>query len=192
MKTIKLFIAVLILASFTRASFAQDKSMGLYLTFNDYMNHRLSFETDGTSGNAIRLNSLLETGNIVVWHDGKKQVLLKAEVFGYHANNEDYRFFNNTAYKIVDTKDFYIYSRTKLSQQGKGLKPMDAYYFSARPNTLIEPLTVHNLELAYNKNLQFKYIIEGQFKADNDLIAYDTSIKEYKLKYLFEQAAAGK
>jgi hypothetical protein len=188
MKTITLFIAFLAITSFTQNSIAQDKSMGLYLTLNDYQNHKLSFETVEGSSNSIRLNSLFESASIVVWHDGKKQVFSKNEIFGYRSKNEDYRFFNNSAYKIIDTKDFYIYSHPKLNQQGKGLKPVDTYYFSDVANGKLQPLTIGNLEVAFAKNPKFKYTIGEHFKSDNELIAYDPTIKEYKLKYLFDQS----
>jgi len=188
MKTITLFIAILAITSFAQNSIAQDKSMGLYLTLNDYQTHKLSFETTEGNSNSIRLNSLFESASIVVWHDGKKQVFSKNEIFGYRFKNEDYRFFNNSAYKIIDTKDFYVYSRTKLSQEGKGAKPVNTYYFSDVANSKIEPLTIGNLEVAFAKNPKFKYTIEEHFKSDNELIAYDAAIKEYKLKFLFDQS----
>ncbi|MGZ3755229.1 MAG: hypothetical protein ACXVAY_19540 [Mucilaginibacter sp.] len=187
MKTVKLSIAVLILTAFVQRSIAQDGPIGLYLTLADYQNHKVNFET---STNTIRLNTLFETKDIVVWHDGKREILSKKDVFGYRFKNEDYRFFNNQAYKIVDTKDFYLYSKSKLVQQGKGMKPVEIYYFSDAANSPIAQLSIRNLEVAYARNLKFKYTVEQYFKSDDELIAYDNAIKEYKLKYLFEQSSS--
>jgi len=185
MKTIKLFVAFFITATYVQISMAQVSEMGLYLTREDYRDHKLSFEN---AANQIRLNGLFETSDIIVWHDGKKQVLSKNEVFGYRLKNEDYRFFNNSAYRIIDTIDFYIYSRYKLSQQNKGLKPVETYYFSTGTNTTVEMLTISNLKTAYTKNTKFRYSIEQQFRSDNELMAYDSDTKEYKLKYLFNES----
>jgi len=189
MKTLKLIIAFLAIASFTQKSFAQDKTIGLYLTYDDYLNHKLSFETKGNAGTSISLNEFLEGSTVTVCHDSKKEVFSKSEIFGYHSQNGDYRFFNNKEYKIIDSKDFYIYSRTKLVQQGKNLKPIDTYYFSTDGKAVVEPLTIRALENTYAENANFKYSIESQFQTDNELTKYDASIQEYKVKYLYEQCA---
>ncbi|MDB5117835.1 MAG: hypothetical protein JWQ79_3327, partial [Mucilaginibacter sp.] len=48
MKTIKLMIAICIMASFFQKTMAESRSTGLYLTSDDYVNHKLSFATDGS------------------------------------------------------------------------------------------------------------------------------------------------
>jgi len=189
MKNLKLIIAFLAIASFATRSFAQDKATGLYLTAEDYVNHKLSFETNGTDATHITLNEFLDGSKVTVWHDGKKQVFVKNEIFGYHTSNSDYRFFNNVGYKIIDTKDFYIYSHPKLVQQGKGEKLADSFYFSASVKDAVEPLTIKDLEKTYAQNTKFKYTIESEFQCDNELTKYDASIQEYKVKYLFDQSA---
>lgn len=186
MKALKLFITFLAIASFAQKSFAQDKTTGLYLTYDDYLNHKISFESNGTS---ITLNEFLGGSTVTVAHDGKKKSFLKSEIFGYHAQNSDYRFFNNEGYKIIDSKDFYIYSHPKLVQQGKAMKPVDAFYFSAQGTGVIKPFTIKALETAYAENPKFKYTIESQFQTDNELTQYDAAVKEYKVKYLYDQCA---
>jgi hypothetical protein len=192
MKTIKLMISIFIMASFSQKTIAGTQTTGLYLTSEDYINHKLSFETDGSNGNSIRLNGFFESGNVVVIYNGKKQVLSKNEVFGYRSNNQDYRYFNNKAYKILDIKDFYIYSSLKLIQQGKGLKRVEAYFYSSTVKSAVEPLSIKNLQNTYAENPKFKYMVEAEFSSDNALVQYDAAIKEYKLKYIFEQSAQNK
>ena len=189
MKTIKLMIAICIMASFSQKTIAGTQTTGLYLTSDDFINHKLSFETDGSNGNKIKLNGFFESGKVVVTYDGKEQVFSKNAIFGYHSNGQDYRFFNNTAYKILDTKDFYIYSSIKLIQQGKGPKPVEAYYYSRTAKSEVEPLSIKNLQNTYTENPKFKYMVEAEFSSDNALVQYDAAIKEYKLKYIFEQSA---
>jgi len=189
MKALKLMIAICVMASLSQKSVAGTHTIGLYLTSEDYSNHKLSFETDGSNGNGIKLNGFFESGNVVVTYNGKKQVLSKNELFGYRANGQDYRYFNNTAYKILDTKDFYIYSAPKLVQEGKGSKPVDAYYYSSTVKTAVEPLSIKNLQNTYAENPKFKYMVEAEFTSDNALVQYDAAIKEYKVKYVFEQSS---
>jgi hypothetical protein len=189
MKKFKLIIALLAIASFATQSFAQDKATGLYLTAEDYVNHKLSFETTGADANHITLNEFLDGSKVTVWHDGKKHTFVKNEIFGYHTSNSDYRFFNNVGYRIIDTKDFYIYSHPKLVQQGKGQKLDDSFYFSASVKDAVEPLTIKDLEKTYAQNTKFKYTIESEFQSDNELTKYDAAIREYKVKYLFDESA---
>ncbi len=187
MKTsIKVLIALLITAPGLGLK-AQSFNSGIYLTEQDYKASKLSYVLK--DNDKLRLNDFLDGKNISVTNQGRTTKLAKNEIFGYRLKNEDYRFFNNVAYKIIDIKDFYIFSRPKLTQQGKGLKPVDTYYFSTKANAVIEPLTISNLTSAYAQNPKFKYTVEQQFRSDNDLIAYDEAIKEYKLKYLFDQSA---
>jgi hypothetical protein len=189
MKALKFFTALMLITIIVshQKLIAQNQPTGLYITFNDYLNHKLSYTTTQT-GNKIKLNNTFSGSQIMVLHDGKKQPFVKSEVFGYHYKNQDYRYFKNSAYQIVDTRDFYIYSRPTLVQHGKTLKSEANYYFSLAPGEDIKPLTIADLETAYARNPKFKYLVEGEFKSDNDLIAYDASIKEYKLKYLFDES----
>lgn len=192
MKTIKLMIAICIMASFSQKTIAGTHTTGLYLTSDDFINHKLSFETDGSNGSRIKLNEFFESDKVVVTSNGKEQVFLKNEIFGYRYNGQDYRFFKNAAYKILDTKDFYLYSSAKLIQQGKGPKPVEAYYYSSTVKSAVEPLTIKNLQNTYAEYPKFKYMVEAEFSSDNALVQYDAAIKEYKVKYLFDQSAQNK
>ena len=192
MKTIKLMIAICIMASFSQKTIAGTQTTGLYLTSDDFINHKLSFETDGSNGSKIKLNGFFESGKVVVTYNGKEQVFSKNEIFGYRSNGQDYRFFNNTAYKILDTKDFYIYSAPKLVQEGKGPKPVETYYYSSTSKSVVEPLTIKNLQNTYAENAKFKYLVEAEFSSDNALVQYDAALKEYKVKYIYDQSTQNK
>jgi hypothetical protein len=192
MKTIKLMIAICIMASFSQKTIAGTQTTGLYLTSDDFINGKLSFETDGSNGNKIKLNEFFESGKVVVTYNGKEQVFSKNEIFGYRSNGQDYRFFNNTAYKILDTKDFYIYSAPKLVQEGKGPKQVETYYYSTTSKSAVERLTIKNLQNTYAENAKFKYLVEAEFSSDNALVQYDAALKEYKVKYIYDQSAQNK
>jgi hypothetical protein len=190
MKTIKLMIAICIMASFFQKTMAGTQTTGLYLTSDDFINHKLSYKTNGSNGSKIKLNGFFESGKVVVTYNGKEQIFSKNEIFGYRSNGQDYRFFNNTAYKILDTKDFYIYSSPKLIQEGKGPKQVETYYYSSTSSSMVEPLSIKNLENTYAENPKFKYMVEASFSSDNALVQYDAAIKEYKVKYIFEQSSS--
>jgi len=183
MKALKLMIMVPIMAIFIQNATASGQSAGLYLTVQDYMNHKLSY----TDNDKIKVTGLLGSHNVVLTHDGKKQVLAKSEIFGYSVNGVDYRFYNNAEYRITSSKGLYIYTRTELVQQGKGPKPTEVYFFSASIADPIQPLTVTNVLSVYAKHPQFTYAVESFFKSDSELTAYDNYNKEYKLAYLCSQ-----
>ena len=186
MKTIKLFISVLLMIVFVQNSFAKQKT-GLYLTAEDYLNHKISYESDGSNGNKVLLHGVFGSYKVVVVQNGKRHVFSKNEIFGYRLNDQDYRYFNNSAYRIIDTRGFYIYGYCKLVPEGKGLKDSEFFYFSSQADNEIKPLTMDNLQAVFSKDTRFLYAIHGFFRTDNELTAYDTSLKEYKLKYLYAQ-----
>jgi hypothetical protein len=188
MKTIKLFASILLMIVFVYRSSAEGQKIGLYLTQQDYLNHKLSYETDGTNGTQIRLHSFFGSYEVVVIQDGKKQVFSKDKIFGYRLDGQDYRYFNHSAYRIVDTTGFYLYAYYKLDQQGKGPKQVEQFYFSPKVSGEIKQLTINNLQSAFSTDTKFVYTVKGFFKSDNELMAYDQSLKEFKLKYLYGQS----
>jgi len=190
MKTIILTCAISVMTLAAQKSIASGSVTGLYLTAEDYVHHKLSFSTNGSDKNHIRLNEFLQSAKVVVMYNGKKQTFLKSRLFGYSRDNQDYRYFNNIAYRIIDTRDFLIYSAPRLKQQAKWSKPENEYYFSSTDTAAIVPLSIKNLEAVYVSNTKFRYMIESGFATDNSLTAYDTALKEYKVKYLYEQSSS--
>ena len=189
MKTIKLLIPALLMIVFVQTSFAKTQKIGLYLTSEDFLNHKLSYESDGSNGNKIQLRAVFGGHKIIVIQNGKKQLFSKSEIFGYRNDGQDFRYFNNNAYRIIDTQGFYIYGYCKLIPAGKGLKDSEFFYFSSKADAEIKPLTMDNLQAVFSKNTKFLYTIQGFFRTDNELTAYDASLKEYKLKYLYAQTS---
>ena len=187
MKTIKLLITAFFAIVFVQSTFAGSQKIGLYLTAEDFLNHKLSYETDGSNGTKIQLHVVFGSYKVVVIQDGKKQFFSKSEIFGYRKDNQDFRYFNNSAYRIIDTQGFYIYGYCKLVPAGKGPKQAEFFYFSSKPNDEIKPLTMDNLQTSFSKDTRFLYAIEGFFRTDNELTSYDVNLKEYKLKYLYAQ-----
>ena len=190
MKTVKLMIAIMLMAGLAQRSFAQEQTCGLYLTADDYHNHKLSYKTSGKDGNSIKLNEFLGSHKVVVLYNAKKEELYKSAIYGYRYNNTDYRYFNNIAYKIIDDKDFYLYSTPKLVQQGNGPKSISAYYFSSTAIADVKPLSIKNLQSVYTNNAKFRYLLESQFSTDDALTAYDSAANEYKVKYLYEHSSS--
>jgi len=127
------------------------------------------------------------SGNVVVVEHGVRQVLSKKQIFGYRLDNEDYRYYNDVPYRIIDTQGFVIYSSPKLVPAGKGPKSTLFYFFSAKPEAGIKQLTMDNLQEVFSANTKFLYSVASLFKSDSELTAFDPNLKTYKIKYLYEQ-----
>jgi hypothetical protein len=194
MKKFKLPVIIVIVLTFgsIQKSNAQKQLKGLYLTYNDYLNHKLSYSTGPNNSNKsiIYIHEFIGKSNVTVITNGKKQLIAKSEIFGYHDNNHDYRFYDNLAYQIDDTTGFYIYSHEKLVSQtpGKGPKPTKVSYFSKKIDDQILPLTSENIAKAFPKNAKFRYMVEVAAKSDIELDAYDNGSDEYKIKELYTES----
>ncbi len=181
--------AIILTFGFIQQSNAQKQPGGLYLTYNDYLHHKLSYSTNQASGNKIMIHDFIGIGNITVISNGKKLIIPKHEVFGYRDDyNNDYRFSDDKAYQIVDTKGFYISSYDKLVQQVKGPKPTKVYYFSKKNDDEILELTPGNIAKAFPKNPKFRYMVEVAAKSDINLEAYDNELNQYTIKELYAES----
>ncbi|SFS97238.1 hypothetical protein [Mucilaginibacter polytrichastri] len=155
---------------------------GVYLTENDYKDHKLTY---ASNTDKIQLNEFFGGNTIAVVNEGKKVNLNKNQIFGYRLANQDYRFYNNTAYKIIDTAGFTIYSREKLTQQAKGYAPVVKYFYSVNNKQAVKDLTVANLTASFPKATDFRYSLQNNFRNDAELASYDKVAKQYEVKYLY-------
>ena len=182
-----MLIAILAFGSANQSN-AQTHAKGLYLTYSDYLGHKLSYTEDpsNSSGNKIALHEFFGSDKITVTSDGKKLSFDKEQIFGYRdANGNDYRFHDGEAYQIVDTKGFFIYSHDSLVQQGKGPKPTTGYYFSKTSSSPVLPLTFRNVVSAFPENPKFRYMAEVAATYNVKADAFDSSLNEYKIKELY-------
>ena len=183
-----MIMVIILTFGITLKSNAQQQSSGLYLTFNDYQNHKLSYGSIA-KGDKIAIHDLLEGNTITVISNGNKQTFPKKEIFGFRKNNQDYRFQDNKVYQIIDTKGFYLYRHDKLTQQNKGLKPVSTVYFSTKADNGIAMLTQENIDKAFAANYKFRNSVQAEFKNDDALNEYDTALQEYKIKELYLESA---
>jgi hypothetical protein len=181
MKSLKLPM-LLFLVIVTTTAVAQNLSMGLYLTYNDFVKHHISYSE---SANKITLHRFFEEQDVTVTVNGQKQNIAKSKLFGYRESGKDYRFYKNKAYKIVDTAEFYIYKSDAPNQIAKYKTLTINDFFSIRGNTPVMPLTIQNVTAAFAADRKFKYLVRSEFKADNELEIFDPIEKQYKIKEVF-------
>ena len=103
--------------------FSQDLTMikdrdveGIYVTYNDYINNRLTTPTDRKhNGDDILLKQFFISPEIMVIEEGNKTIYLKDSIFAVKlTNGQNYRFINLTPYQIVDTTCLYIYEHNTI------------------------------------------------------------------------------
>lgn len=192
MKKFKLtMIAIIMTLGYIKNSYAKTEVNGLYLTENDYVNHKVSYSYDPKSeqGNKIILHDFLEGKNVTVVINGKKQILPKDQLFGYRKDGVDYRFNGNKAYEIVDTEGFYLYQHERLEHQGKGLKPVAVFYFSTKANSEILQLTERNIDKAFAANYKFRYQVQADLPTDQALETYDKVLNKYEIKEIYAESS---
>lgn len=185
MKTFKfLVLPLLTVSAMLSAAYAQTaKQSGLYLTESDFIQHKLSY---ASPQDKLYIHEFLDEKSITVIENGQKISLTKDKVYGYRdAANHNYRFFKNAAYQIVDTAGFYLYNFEKLVQEGKGPKPMRAFYFSANASSELMPLQIAYVDNVFAKNRKFKNAIDAQLRTEGELASYDKAENEYKIKEIY-------
>jgi hypothetical protein len=188
MKTsIKMFITVAAISLYGMNLKAQNTitEKGIYLNEQDFKNNKLSYVLTNTD--KLQLNEFLNGKNVSLTYQGKKIKLAKSDIFGYRLNGENFRFYHNEAYKIIDTAGFLLYSHPKLTQQGKGYKPVDEFFYSVNTAQPVLALTIHSLWDSFPENTAFRYSLQSNFSTDGDLMTYDRAANKYKVKYLYFQ-----
>jgi hypothetical protein len=165
---------------------------GIYLSYQDFRNQKISFplHCDGKS-EKLKLNVLLAGPTVTVQSNGERQTLDKDLLYGYsNCHGKRFRFYQHEAYEILDTSGFYLYYQYRSVEEtrGKSLIKTDQYFFSRTDTENLIPLTVENLEEAFPDNEKFHYALEANFNRDVDLVAYDRFQKIYKIEYLFKQS----
>jgi hypothetical protein len=165
---------------------------GLYSTPDDFLQHKLTYQTDCKNGkDKLKLNDLFGSSTGYVIYNGQKQAFDKNRVYGYRScENKNYRFYDHSTYQVIDTAGFYIYYQYRSEEQtkGKGLVKKDEYFFSRKGDEAIQLLTIDNLKNAFPENHKFHFSLDAEYKSDNELMAYDHFLNTYKIKYLYRQS----
>ncbi len=166
---------------------------GLYSTYADFKSGRLTYPLDCSSNkDKLKLNELFGSSRGYALVNGEKHYFSKNHVYGYRdCKNRTYRFYNNSIYEVVDTAGFFIYYtfKTEHGPGGKGTIKNDVYFFSATGDDALQSLTVDNLKKAFPEKHRFHYDLDAVCRTDKDLTEYDSSLKTYRVKYLFSQSS---
>jgi hypothetical protein len=162
MKTTLKITAIAFMLCFTVQLFAQHEKEiknseveGLYLTFSDFQNGKLTRPTDKQhEGDKIKLKQFFISPDIISIEQDKETVFQKDSIFAIHiTNGENYRFINRNSCLIADTSSLYIYAykttKTVYNTSGAHRRskevPITYYYFSLTGNKAVYTLTLANV-----------------------------------------------
>lgn len=184
--SIKIMIIIMMVISIqANRLMAQNENVkaGIYLTAQDYKAGKLSYIPE--AGAKLKLNDFLGGSHISVTSGGGKIRLSKSEIFGYRDGGKDYRLYQNEAYEVLDTAGFILYSHAQLMPQGKGYAQVENYFYSTGTAMPVLNLTIANVFRSFPEENDFRYSIRNYFHGDADLMAYDSTNREYQIKYLY-------
>ncbi|HKR05356.1 MAG TPA: hypothetical protein VJY62_12045 [Bacteroidia bacterium] len=170
---------------------AQNENSGVYLTFNDYVNNKLSYEINcKTEKHKIRMNEFLNKSYITVIHNGLKHQLDKDSIYGFISCDEPLiRFQNKDHYYLTEKGLVWIFYRNESKTNGKIITVVKKYYFAAKGDGKMQDLSKANLMKAFPDNHKFHDMLDAEFKNETDIAAYDSFHKMYKVNHLLEQAS---
>ena len=162
------------------------RTSGIYLSAADYDNRRLTAEGDcGSKAHKLDLHDVLNKPYIHVTHEGERQRYAKNDLFGFRAcDGSDYRFASSLEYRIVETRELFIYTRETYVTVGKSRHVVIDYSFSVGSGGKVLPLTLDNLKWAFPDNHAFHDSLDQMFGGGQDLALYDQFHKMFKVNRL--------
>ncbi len=193
MKTLHFTSIVVFVLGITMNTNAQDNNNGLknqsgvYKTFADFQTKKLDLAVDVTKEkHKIRVHDFINKTEIDVIHDNKKYTFKKKDIYGIRdVKGNDYRFYNDLEYQIVQVDTIYIYTKSKdiNSSNGKNrqIKHLTEYFLSKTGDSDILILNAENLKKAFPENHKMHDALDMMFKEDNDLTEYDKFHKSFKV-----------
>lgn len=165
---------------------------GVYFTFDDFENNRLSYATNTESNeNKLRFNEFIAKPYIIVKQNGEKIHVFKDEIYAYKNKSNIVRTWNFTPYNLLEKGYIWIYYRDVYVSQPKGTQRVRKYFYSTYGKGEILPLTVHNLKRSFPDNDLFHVHLDAQFHNDAALAHYDSFANKFKVNYLLEKTSSG-
>lgn len=183
----KLVVFFLFLISYNvPEALAQEENEGVYLTSNDYVTGKLSYQCTKGKRYKLHLHEIINTATVKIIRGDTSIALIKNNVYGYRDKHTiSYRFYNNIAYEIMTTSQHIMLYKTTILTGNKGAQTLDKYFFSTTTDSPICALNKQNLKNEFAINTWFIAAIDLYFKTDNELLNYDTFHQQYTLHYVY-------
>ena len=181
-----------VLLAISQSSFAQKDSSGIYKTVADFKQQKLSYAINyKTEKHKINSDFLFSASKIKVVHEGKAYFMDKNSTYGYKSTTgEVFRFVDNKEYKVLNPgESLMLYEFPKISNASKGaFRTHPVYFFSPDASSIPQALTKESLKAAFPSNHKFHDALDENFKTDDELAAYDSFHKMYKVVRVFNNS----
>lgn len=170
--------------------FSQNEKSGVYLSFNDYLNNKLSYEINcKTEKHKIKLNEFLNKSYITVFHNDQKIKLSKDSVFAVlYCDEPLLRFQDKQHYFLAEKGMVWIFYRIENKLSNKPFVSEKIYYFNVKGDEMLNILSKANLKSAFPNNHKFHDMLDARFDSDVNIAEYDSFHKMFKVNHLLHQA----
>ncbi len=181
------FLLLVIILLLSVRDFTLAQKSGIYVTSSDFDSGRVSFVKKEKLKYKFQTDNLFNATYVKVVIGDSVFKFHKDSIFGYRDEyNVSYRFYHKRTYRIINPKDgILLYSFSAIINP-KGHHSSVSYFFSVNNSSSIYPLTKLNLKRVFSNDSNFHELIDMYFHSDNDLIAYDSFYKQYKINRIYQ------
>jgi hypothetical protein len=178
MKAINILILLLFITNYVTAQ-------GIYRNASDFKQRYYWIKSNTNEKFKVYPHKHFRSNEIKVVCGDTVFHIAKKDIYGYtDKEGNQYRFFNNQQYKIINpTENVLLYSKQILAGP-KGNTPTLIYFFSKDADSPISELSILNVKNTFRENTQLVEKLDLHFKNDLDLIQYDAYYKAYKINHL--------
>lgn len=169
---------------------AQNTESGIYKSFADYKNNKLSYTSDcSKEEHSIKLNDALSRNFISVEYEGKKIKLQKDSIYGIlDCKGSLIRFQDGDQFFLAEKGPIWIFYKNVAVTEGKISEVQKRYYFTTKGDGRLVDLTISHVKSAFSGNVKLCSLIDGDISGEADISAYDSDHKMFKINYLISSS----
>ena len=178
---IGVFSVAFILISNTNLQAQSKKVSGIFSSANDFKSGAFSKQISCSSANKIKVDAFLNSTDIIIKENGVKTKIKKSAIYGYqNCSKENFRFYNNSAYKIIDTGNVYVYKEYHYENPGNGkggMVKVENIHYSITPDAEMQQFTKESILKNFPNNSKLRMWLLNSSSRVEDLLQKDTNGK---------------
>ena len=175
MKTLFLIIAVIIFNSSNAQKISKaDYSNGIYMTDLDYINQHLVNGFNKKSNGNKFIESREHLHQVWIKSTDSTFKFYFDEIWGYRKDGEDWRIYDEVAYRIEDTVKVCIYAVPDFANGAIAT----SHFFSKNLTSQVHTLSKNDLLEVYHSNTAFVEKVKG-LKWDETIFKWDKKKQQY-------------
>ncbi|RTL60063.1 MAG: hypothetical protein EKK37_04260 [Sphingobacteriales bacterium] len=186
----KIISIVILTTIFSFPVKGQIDSSGIYENADDFVARKLTYGGHRKMGkHKLLLNNFFNRPFITVIHNDTVHNILRNDIFGYRLQNgAEYRIVHRHDLRILNAAEYIIIYRRDVTHPPSGKTNVTNYYFSIGPYSSVQKLTIKNLKKGISSSQLFLEEIDGLFKYNTELAAYDKQHKMYVINWIYKKS----